>query len=108
MSDGSFNPSNTLPSTLSPLCTVSDLATQLKVPRQTIYYWVERNEIPFLRIGRHLRFISADVFRFFAEKTAQSKPNCNRGRRPVDNDGNRSLTIRATARTRDFTSELEE
>jgi excisionase family DNA binding protein len=50
------------------LLTLRELAAFLNVPKKTLYYWVSRREIPFLRIGpRHLRFDRGDVLRHFAE-----------------------------------------
>ncbi len=37
-------------------CTVQELANLLRVSPKTVYHWVLRNEIPFLRCGKHLRF----------------------------------------------------
>ncbi len=85
-----------------------ELAGVLKVSKNTIYYWVERNEIPFLKVGKHLRFVVDDVVLFFTEKTLQSKANCHRDREQVNSDCSRSLTTGASARTRDFASRKEE
>ena len=79
-----------------------ELAGILKVSESTIYYWVERDEIPFLKVGKHLRFIVDDVIHFYTEKTANSKANCHRDRERLSLESSRSLTTGASARTRDF------
>lgn len=53
-----------------PLLTISELAALLKVPKKTIYYWVCRREIPYLKMGRHLRFQPVDVIAAFSAKTS--------------------------------------
>lgn len=58
---------------------VEELAHVLGVSAKTIYYWVERREIPFLKIGRHLRFQLEDVIHFFQQKTAENATHCLAG-----------------------------
>jgi excisionase family DNA binding protein len=53
----------------SRLLNIDELARFLGVSRKTIYYWVGRAEIPFVRVGRHLRFEPGPVLRHFALKT---------------------------------------
>lgn len=48
------------------LNTLKEMAELLNVSQKTIYYWVARKEIPFLKVGRHLRFESAAVLNYFA------------------------------------------
>lgn len=90
------------------LVSLKGLSEILNVSESTIYYWVERNEIPFLKVGKHLRFIVDDVLRFYAEKTLQSKADCHRDRGRVNIEGSRSLATGASARTRNFASQKEE
>lgn len=58
------------------LMTIAELGEFLKVSVHTIYYWVERNEIPFLKIGRHLRFNAGAVLEHFNQQTKDNKPAC--------------------------------
>ena len=45
--------------------TVKDAAVFLGVSAQTVYLWVERKQVPHLRImGRNIRFIRADPAMF--------------------------------------------
>lgn len=60
----------------SPLLTIDEMGQQLKVPVNTIYYWVHRREIPFLKMGRHLRFRREEVLDFFDKKVEHSRPTC--------------------------------
>ncbi len=47
--------------------TVRDAATYLGVSPQTVYLWVERKQIPHLRVmGRNIRFLRSDLEPFRA------------------------------------------
>jgi excisionase family DNA binding protein len=47
--------------------TVRDAATYLGVSLQTVYLWVERKQIPHLRVmGRNIRFLKSDLEPFRA------------------------------------------
>ena len=63
-------------SSTSPLLTLTEVSSMLRIPKNTIYYWVHLNEIPYLKIGRHLRFNEASVLDFFKDKTRDSRPAC--------------------------------
>lgn len=52
-----------------PLLTIAEMANELHVPRKTIYYWVGRFEIPFMKVGRHIRFNRDEVLQFFHNRT---------------------------------------
>jgi excisionase family DNA binding protein len=48
--------------------TVRDAATYLGVSPQTVYLWVERRQIPHLRVmGRNIRFLRSDLEPFRAQ-----------------------------------------
>ena len=48
--------------------TVRDAASYLGVSRQTVYLWVERKQIPHLRVmGRNIRFLKSDLEPFRAQ-----------------------------------------
>jgi excisionase family DNA binding protein len=53
---------------VSNLLDIKEISELLKVPKQTIYYWVSRNEVPYLKIGRHLRFFAEEVIAHFRDK----------------------------------------
>lgn len=47
--------------------TVRDAAVYLGVSAQTVYLWVERKQIPHLRVmGRNIRFLKSDLESFRA------------------------------------------
>ena len=47
--------------------TVREAATYLGVSTQTVYLWVERKQIPHLRVmGRNIRFLKSDLEPFRA------------------------------------------
>ena len=58
----------------SPLLTIHELATRLHVPFKTIYYWVHRREIPYLKVGKHLRFDEERVIQCFESKSREPRP----------------------------------
>jgi excisionase family DNA binding protein len=59
------------------LLTVEELASLLKVSPHTIYYWVNRSEVPYLKVGKHLRFDQDEVLRHFQGATRSAKqPAC--------------------------------
>ena len=59
---------------IAKLLRLSEIALALNVSENTIYYWVSRYEIPFLRIGRHLRFKHDEVLQFFINRTKDRAP----------------------------------
>ncbi len=65
-----FSESNVVPPNFSielPL-TVKDAARYLGVSVQTVYLWVERKQIPHLRVmGRNIRFLKSDLEPFRAQ-----------------------------------------
>lgn len=46
-----------------------ELAKELNVPLATIYYWIAKNEIPHIKVGKHHRFSYGEVMDFFRNKT---------------------------------------
>jgi excisionase family DNA binding protein len=73
------------------LMTPGEVASHLKVSVGTIYYWVSRREIPFIRVGRHLRFQLANVIESFALKSDDSMFTCDLRSRQVSRHPLRSL-----------------
>jgi len=57
---------NTSPTTdFQPPLTVKEAAKFLGVSAQTVYLWVERKQIPHLRVmGRNIRFLKSDLDSF--------------------------------------------
>lgn len=82
------------------LLTLDELANFLKVSPHTIYYWVSRYEIPYVKMGRHLRFNPQDVMQHFNRKTEEKRPPCLAPRPLVQSlmHGNSS---RSSLKTRD-------
>lgn len=54
------------------LLTVTELSQRLKIPVSTIYYWISRNDIPYIKIGKHLRFNENSVLDHFRSKTSDT------------------------------------
>ncbi|MEE2670298.1 MAG: helix-turn-helix domain-containing protein [Bdellovibrionota bacterium] len=46
-----------------------ELAILLNVPVNTIYYWISKNEIPYIKMGKHIRFSYDEVMEHFKVKT---------------------------------------
>ena len=63
-----------------PPVTVKEAAHFLGVSTQTVYLWVERKQIPHLRVmGRNIRFLKSDLETF----RAQFKQDVDNGTRVV-------------------------
>jgi excisionase family DNA binding protein len=60
--------------TFPDLVTPVELAELLKVPIQTVYYWVWKKEIPFFKIGRRLRFDAHAVLKEFISRSSKAHP----------------------------------
>jgi len=56
--------------------TVRELAKFIKVSPHTIYYWVSRNEIPYVKVGKHLRFKTHDVIQHFEKQHSTTSAAC--------------------------------
>jgi len=58
------------------LLTPKEVAELLKVPVGTIYYWSNRNEIPYMKVGRHLRFDKRKILEHFAGGSGSDSRTC--------------------------------
>lgn len=56
------------------LLTLNELALELRVSPKTIYWWTHQKQIPFLKMGRHLRFELEVVLEAFRSKAACAQP----------------------------------
>lgn len=56
------------------LHTLTEIAELLRVSPKTVYYWVSRSEIPYLKVGRHLRFNPHQVLSHFAPRGEHGGP----------------------------------
>lgn len=61
---------------MTELVTIEEIARTLKVSTKTVRYWRSRNEIPYLKVGRHLRFEPQKVLSHFEKTTEENKPAC--------------------------------
>jgi excisionase family DNA binding protein len=81
-----YSPANSSPASAAPPIPfvpeelplrVRDAATYLGVSLQTVYLWVERKQIPHLRVmGRNIRFLKSDLEPFratFREEVGNGK-----------------------------------
>ena len=50
------------------LVTVQEMATILRVPKSWLYERTRRNQIPYLKLGRYVRFEPEHVIAYFKEK----------------------------------------
>jgi excisionase family DNA binding protein len=67
MPEGMSSPRATVKREDLPL-TVRDAASYLGVSPQTVYLWVERKQIPHLRVmGRNIRFLRSELEHFRAQ-----------------------------------------
>ena len=63
------------------LLTPGDVAAALKVSQRTVERMRRRGEIPFVRIGRQVRFRADDLAAYLARRVAASPPQPQRPRR---------------------------
>ena len=49
---------------MSELLTIEEIAAVLKVPKSWIYARTCKNQLPHIKVGRHLRFQKEKVFEF--------------------------------------------
>lgn len=55
------------------LLTPEEVARLLKVDKRTIYYWIERRTIPYIRINRKVvRFRPVDIEEFLQKHTVKT------------------------------------
>jgi excisionase family DNA binding protein len=51
-----------------------ELAKLVNVPVNTIYYWISKDKIPYIKMGKHIRFSYDEVMEHFKVKmTKHSK-----------------------------------
>jgi len=61
---------------LDPIYTVPEVAEYLKISKAKIYYLVQREAIPHIRIGRNVRIRETDLKKWVEKQTYQPKlPN---------------------------------
>lgn len=56
------------------LLDLHEMASLLSVSPKTLYYWVSRREVPFTKVGRHIRFNPREVLDFYHNKTLELQP----------------------------------
>ena len=77
---------------MSQYYTPDELAALIKVPKSTIYYWVCRGKIPYIKFEKHLRFYLPEIIQHFRAKHA-SEAGCIDWEKYIDMDP-RSLTTK--------------
>ena len=55
------------------IMTVPEVAEYLKLAKSTVYYMVQRNQIPYLKIGKSVRIRESDLIEWIEEKMIQPK-----------------------------------
>jgi excisionase family DNA binding protein len=58
---------------LDPIYTVPEVAEYLKISKAKIYYLVQREEIPHVRIGRNVRIRETDLKKWIDKQTYQPR-----------------------------------
>ena len=48
--------------------TTEELATLLKIPKLTVYKWVSQRKIPYVKVGKHLRFKRSEIEEWLKER----------------------------------------
>jgi excisionase family DNA binding protein len=52
-----------------------ELSKKLNVPVNTIYYWVSKDVIPYIKMGKHNRFDFDEVMNHFKKNTRKKLKN---------------------------------
>jgi len=56
----------------SPLLTYDEVSSQYKIPKGTLYWWVRRRSIPFVRLGpRSVRFRRRDLEKWIESRVVR-------------------------------------
>ena len=76
------------------LLRIEELGEYLNIPVGTIYYWVHLRKIPFIKMGRGLRFDLLEVLRHFNDATEEFKDPCLGLRDKLKRKKSSSLTTR--------------
>jgi len=50
------------------LFNIDELSTYLAVPRGTIYNWISQKKLPYVKIGRRVKFDKQDIDKMINEK----------------------------------------
>ncbi|MFB0562992.1 MAG: helix-turn-helix domain-containing protein [Candidatus Lokiarchaeia archaeon] len=61
---------NRIKSFLEDLLTPEELCSMLKVKKQRLYEWVHLNRIPYIKVGRFLRFSRSDIEAWLQSKSS--------------------------------------
>lgn len=64
------------------LLSAKQLGEFLGVSIGTIYYWVSTEQIPFAKIGKHLRFWQSDIVSWLKSETKKAKRKRRQQRTP--------------------------
>jgi len=51
-----------------PLLDAEDAAELLGIPRSSVYAYAKRGELPYVKIGRHVKFVRSDLERTLIER----------------------------------------
>jgi len=88
------------------MLTPREVADRLKVPLQTVYWWLQRNRLPHMRLGRRYRVNSADLSWVINISGPEGVPNDNAfsrstagGRTGGDGHFHRPLIVAVIANT---------
>lgn len=57
------------------LLTARQVSELLEVKVSTVYDWISRGRIPYVKVGRLVRFKKTDIFRWIETHTVRPKPS---------------------------------
>lgn len=60
------------PNPVSTLLTIDELAAELRVSKGTLYNWVYQRKIPYVKVGRLVRFERSAIDKYLDECRIQS------------------------------------
>ncbi|MFC1482787.1 helix-turn-helix domain-containing protein [Candidatus Margulisiibacteriota bacterium] len=60
---------------MTKILTIKDVASILKVKPETISWWTRSRKIPFVKIGRYIRYLEKDILFWIESKKANINEN---------------------------------
>lgn len=59
------------------LLTLEELAQLLRISKNTLYYYIRRENLPLIRIGKHIRFDEEAVRFWIQEQQEKQQKGCD-------------------------------
>lgn len=57
------------------LLNIDELVEYISVPKGTIYNWISQKKLPYIKMGRRIKFDKQDIDKFIETKKIVQHPN---------------------------------